>query len=63
RFGNVPKIETVLMERPGDPFLGAGEATSGPTIAAIANAVYNATGLRLRRLPLTADAIKKAALE
>ena len=63
RFGNVPEIETVLVERPGDPFLGAGEATSGPTIAAIANAVYNATGLRLRRLPLTADAIKKAALE
>lgn len=63
RFGNVPKIETVIMQRPGVPFLGAGEATSGPTIAAIANAVYNATGLRLRRLPFTADAIKQAALD
>ena len=63
RFGNVPKIETVIMERSGDPFLGAGEATSGPTIAAISNAVYNATGLRLRRLPLTSDALKTAALE
>ena len=50
------------MDRPGDPFLGAGEGTSAPTVAAIANAIYNATGLRLRRLPFTADAIKQAAL-
>ena len=50
------------MERPGEPFLGAGEATTGPTAAAIANAVYRATGLRLRRLPLTPEAVKLAAL-
>ena len=51
------------MDRPGDPPLGAGEAAGGPTAAAIANAVKNATGLRLRRLPFTPDAIRKAALE
>ena len=63
RFDNVPEIETVLIERPGVPFLGAGEAVSGPTGAAIANAIYNGTGLRLRRMPFTPDAIRAAALE
>ncbi len=63
RFDNIPDIETVVMERPGDPFLGAGEATAGPTAGAIANAVRAATGLRLRRLPFTPDAIRAAALE
>ena len=63
RFGNVPEIETVLLERPGEPFLGAGEAVAGPAAAAIANAIYSATGLRLRRLPFTPDAIRAAAME
>ena len=62
RFGNIPDIDTVLVERPGDPFLGSGEATAGPTGAAIANAVCRANGLRLRRLPFTPDAVKLAAL-
>ena len=62
RFDNVPEIETVLMDRPGDPFLGAGEATAGPAAGAIANAIKSATGLRLRRLPFTPDAIRAAAL-
>ena len=62
RFDNVPAIETVLIERPGDPFLGVGEATFGPTAAAIANAIYGATGLRLRHVPFTPDAIRAAAL-
>ena len=63
RFDNIPDIQTVLMDRPGAPFLGAGEATAGPTAAAIANAIKSATGLRLRRLPFTADAIRAAALQ
>ena len=63
RFDNIPDIETVLMDRPGAPYLGAGEAATGPTAAAIANAVRNATGLRLRRLPFTPDAIRAAAME
>lgn len=61
-FDNVPAIETLLMERPGAPFLGAGEAAMGPTAGAIANAIHDAVGLRLRRLPFTPDAIRAAAL-
>jgi CO/xanthine dehydrogenase Mo-binding subunit len=62
RFDNVPEIETILMERPGKPFLGAGEASSGPAAGAIANAIKDATGLRLRTLPFTPANIRKAAM-
>jgi CO/xanthine dehydrogenase Mo-binding subunit len=62
RFDNIPEVETVVVERPGDPFLGVGEATTGPTAGAIANAIYDATGLRLRRTPFNADAIRAAAM-
>ncbi|HTO69473.1 MAG TPA: molybdopterin cofactor-binding domain-containing protein [Myxococcota bacterium] len=61
RFGEVPDIETVLLDRPGEPWLGAGEATQGPTAAAIGNAVFDATGLRLRDLPFTPERVRKAA--
>lgn len=62
RFDNVPEVETVLVDRPEMPSLGAGEASVAPSGAAIANAIYDATGLRLRRLPFTPDAIRAAAL-
>jgi CO/xanthine dehydrogenase Mo-binding subunit len=62
RFNNIPEIDTILMDRPGEPFLGAGEASSGPTGGAIINAIYNAIGLRLRRMPFNADAIRSAAM-
>jgi CO/xanthine dehydrogenase Mo-binding subunit len=62
RFDNIPRIETILLDRPNSPFLGAGEATAGPTAAAIANAIRDATGLTLRRLPFTPDAIRAAAM-
>ena len=61
KFDNIPDVETVLIERPGGPFLGVGEATTGPTAGAIANAIYDAIGLRLRRTPFNADAIRAAA--
>ena len=61
RFDEIPEIETVLVDRPGEPFLGAGEAACGPTAAAIANAVFDATGVRARRLPLTPRALREAA--
>ena len=61
-FDNVPEFETVLVDPGREPFLGAGEATAGPTAAAIANAVHAATGLRLRRIPFTPDAVRAAAL-
>ena len=63
RFDNIPEIETVLIDRPNEPFLGVGEATPGPTAGAIANAIRDATGLRLYRLPFTPDAIRQAALK
>ena len=62
RFDNVPAIETIIVPRPGEPFLGAGEATQGPTAGAIANAIFNAIGVRPYRVPFTPDAIKAAAM-
>lgn len=61
-FDNVPAIETILLERPGDPFLGVGEAATGPTAGAIANAIYDAVGIRLRRVPFDVEAIRAAAM-
>jgi CO/xanthine dehydrogenase Mo-binding subunit len=57
-FNEVPEIEVVLLDQPKAPFLGAGEASQGPTPAAVANAIYHATGIRLRDLPLTPDKVK-----
>jgi CO/xanthine dehydrogenase Mo-binding subunit len=56
-FAEIPEVETLVLDRPGAPFLGAGEATQGPTPAAIANAVAHATGLRLRRIPFTPERV------
>jgi CO/xanthine dehydrogenase Mo-binding subunit len=56
-----PKIAvTILMDRPNDPPLGAGEASQGPTGAAIANAFAAATGKRIRDLPLRPERVKAA---
>jgi nicotinate dehydrogenase subunit B len=57
-FSEVPPIEVVLINRPGAPFLGTGEASQGPTGAALANAVHDATGVRFRRLPLTPERVR-----
>jgi CO/xanthine dehydrogenase Mo-binding subunit len=60
RFPDAPKVETVLINRPELPFLGSGEASQGPTPAAIANAVYAAVGVRLREIPFTPEKVKAA---
>ena len=60
RFPEIPQIETVLLDRPGQPYLGSGEATQGPTAAAIANAIFDATGVRVRDIPFTPDRIRAA---
>jgi CO/xanthine dehydrogenase Mo-binding subunit len=53
RFSSVPQsVEVHIVNRPGDPFLGTGEAAQGPTAAAIGNAVASASGQRMRELPL-----------
>jgi nicotinate dehydrogenase subunit B len=62
RFIDAPKIETVLLNRPGLPYLGIGEGAQGPIPAAIANAVFDTVGIRLRKIPFTPERVK-AALE
>jgi CO/xanthine dehydrogenase Mo-binding subunit len=62
RFSEVPKVEIELINRTDEKCVGAGEATHGPVAAAIGNAVFDALGVRVRDMPLTAEAITKAAL-
>ena len=59
-FQEVPKIDVALINQPGMPFLGTGEAGQGPTAAALANAIYDAVGIRLYTLPFTPDRVKTA---
>lgn len=54
-FGQVPLVEVVLIDRPNEEPLGAGEAVQGPAGAAIANAVFYATGIRVRDLPILSE--------
>jgi CO/xanthine dehydrogenase Mo-binding subunit len=56
----VPKVEVELINRPTERSLGAGEASQGPTVAAIANAFAHATSKRLRDLPLEPARVKAA---
>ena len=61
RFNAVPgRVEVHVINRPGQPFLGSGETGQGPAAAAIANAIADATGKRLRDLPLTRKRIRDA---
>jgi nicotinate dehydrogenase subunit B len=63
RFDALPReLDVQVIDRPGQPFLGAGEASQGPASAAIANAVAHATGRRLRELPLSPDRIARSLL-
>ena len=58
---DAPKeIDVILIDRPDVQPSGAGEAASRPTAAAIANAIFDATGVRLRRAPLTPERVKAA---
>jgi nicotinate dehydrogenase subunit B len=60
RFPDVPKLDIVLIDRPTQPPLGAGEAACSPVGAALANAVFDATGARLRTVPFTPDRVRAA---
>ena len=51
-FPEVPAVDVALIDRPALPPMGAGEAATAPVAAALANAVFDATGVRLRRVPL-----------
>jgi CO/xanthine dehydrogenase Mo-binding subunit len=60
RFSEVPAVEVRLLDRPEMPPLGAGECATGPVVAAIANAIHDALGVRMRDLPFTAARIAQA---
>jgi CO/xanthine dehydrogenase Mo-binding subunit len=57
RFPEVPEIDIVLINRPEMPALGGGEPSSAPIAAAIANAIFDATGVRLREAPFTPERV------
>ena len=59
-FPEVPEIETMLMERPDEPALGVGESAAVPSAAAIANAIFDATGVRMREAPFTPERMRDA---
>ncbi|MBV8714881.1 MAG: xanthine dehydrogenase family protein molybdopterin-binding subunit [Chloroflexi bacterium] len=59
-FPEVPQVNTVLINRPDQPATGAGEGATCPVAAAISNAVFDATGVRLRSLPFRPDAVRSA---
>jgi CO/xanthine dehydrogenase Mo-binding subunit len=63
RFSEVPAVDVELVGGQGNPPLGIGECAQGPTAAAIANAVYDALGVRVRSLPLTAEQLIAAMPE
>jgi nicotinate dehydrogenase subunit B len=56
-FPDVPKIDVLMLPRPDQPPLGVGESASVPSAAAIANAIFDATGVRFRELPFTPERI------
>ena len=60
RFPEAATIETILINRPGMPYLGLGEGAMGPVPAAIANAIFRAAGIRMRHVPFTPERIKAA---
>ena len=63
RYEKIPQIEIELINRPEMPALGGGEPSIGPVPAAIANAIFDATGGRLREAPFTPERVVKAMRE
>lgn len=59
-FSDVPAIDVTLIDRPDQPILGAGEATTTAIAPAIANAIFAQVGVRLRNVPFTPASIESA---
>jgi nicotinate dehydrogenase subunit B len=59
RFPDLPKIDVLMLPRQNEPPLGVGESASVPSAAAIANAIFDATGVRFREPPFTPERILK----
>ena len=60
RYEKIPQIDIYLIDRPEMPALGGGEPSIGPVPAAIANAIFDATGARLREAPFTPERVLNA---
>ena len=60
RFSEIPRLEIELIDRPTEKPVGAGEAACCPVGPALANAVFDATGVRLREIPFTPERVKAA---
>ncbi|MBZ5641795.1 MAG: molybdopterin-dependent oxidoreductase [Acidobacteriia bacterium] len=60
RFKDIPEVDIVLINRPENPALGAGEPSIVPVPGAIANAIFDAVGVRLREVPFTPQRLLKA---
>jgi nicotinate dehydrogenase subunit B len=60
RFPEVPAIEVEVIDHPELPLLGAGEAATAPVAAALGNAIFDATGARLRTVPFTVERVQTA---
>ena len=60
KFSDMPDVQVHLMHTPDQPSLGAGECSSGPCCAAIANAIFDAIGVRVRGMPFTPDNLMRA---
>jgi nicotinate dehydrogenase subunit B len=57
KFPDIPKIDVLMLSRQDQPPLGVGESASVPSAAAIANAIFDATGVRFRELPFTPERV------
>ncbi|WP_221794235.1 molybdopterin cofactor-binding domain-containing protein [Oceanobacter mangrovi] len=62
-FPELPEVDVLLAEKPEEPPMGAGESASVPSAAAIANAIYDATGVRMRQPPFTPERVRNALEE
>jgi CO/xanthine dehydrogenase Mo-binding subunit len=62
RFPEAPAVDVALINHPELPLLGAGEASSAVVAATLGNAVFDATGVRLRTVPFTPERVKAALI-
>lgn len=60
KFSDMPEVSVALMPGADNPSLGAGECSSGPSCAAIANAIFDAIGVRVRSMPFTPENMMRA---
>ena len=60
KFSDMPEVSVALMPGADHACLGAGECSSGPTCAAVANAIFDAIGVRVRSMPFTPDNLMRA---